>query len=70
MLKYSGSATCPRCETALVHEYDCFGDCLPQAALAEAEQRLRCPRCDYTRSVAYVIDRGRQGRRREPGARA
>ncbi|HLG12706.1 MAG TPA: hypothetical protein VI876_13185 [Dehalococcoidia bacterium] len=70
MLKYAGGATCPRCETALVHEYECFGDCLPQAALAEAEQRLRCPRCDYTRSVAYVIDRGRQGRRREPGARA
>jgi transposase-like protein len=70
MLKYAGSATCPRCETPLVHEYECFGDCLPQAALAEAEQRLRCPRCDYTRSVAYVIDRGRQGRRRGPGARA
>jgi hypothetical protein len=43
-----------------VHEYDCFGDCLPPAALGEAEQRLRCPRCDYTRSVAYVIERRRE----------
>jgi DNA-directed RNA polymerase subunit RPC12/RpoP len=57
MMKYAGGATCPRCRTSLVHEYDCAGDCLPQAALTEAEQRLRCPRCDYTRGVAYVIDR-------------
>ena len=59
MLKYAGGATCPRCQTSLVHEFDCPGDCLPQAALAEAEQRLRCPRCNYIRSVAYVVDRRR-----------
>jgi hypothetical protein len=63
MLKYAGGATCPRCQTSLVHEYDCFGDCLPPAALGEAEQRLRCPRCDYTRSVAYVIERRRSSER-------
>jgi hypothetical protein len=42
-----------------VHEYDCAGDCLPPAALLYAEQRLRCPNCEYTRSVAYVVERQR-----------
>jgi hypothetical protein len=62
-MRFAGGGTCPKCRGALVHEYDCFGDCLPEVALVEAEQRLRCPRCDYTRSVAYVIDRQRPSRR-------
>jgi transposase-like protein len=57
MLKYAGGAICPRCKSALVHEYDCFGDYLPDAALALANQRLLCPSCGYSRDVAYVVER-------------
>lgn len=57
MLEYAGGAICPRCQTSLVHEYECAGDCLPLAAITHADQRLLCPRCGYTRSVAYVIAR-------------
>lgn len=56
-MQYAGPTTCPRCDTPLVHEYECSGDCLPQDALEMAEQRLACPRCGYSRQVAYVVPR-------------
>ena len=58
-MQYAGRVTCPRCETPLVHEYDCAGDCLPLDALAQSEQRLVCPMCGYNRHVAYVVPRRR-----------
>jgi transposase-like protein len=60
MLKYAGGAICPHCKSSLVHEYDCFADCLPESALALANQRMLCPGCGYSRDVAYVVER-RQG---------
>jgi transposase-like protein len=64
MLKYAGGAVCPRCRSSLVHEYDCFGDCLPFDALTQVEQRLICPVCGYTRHVAYVVERQKREARR------
>jgi transposase-like protein len=61
-MQYAGNATCPRCQAQLVHEFECSGDCLPLGALEEAEQRLVCPSCGYSRHVAYVIPRQRSSR--------
>ncbi len=62
-MQYAGSANCPRCETALVHEFEPSGDCLPQDALTQAEQRIVCPKCGYNRHVAYVVPRRSPGKR-------
>ena len=56
-MRYAGNATCPRCQTQLVHEFECPGDCLPLDALEQAQQRLVCPMCGYSRHVAYVVPR-------------
>jgi len=62
-MQYAGKTVCLRCETPLVHEYECAGDCLPLDALAQAEQRLVCPKCGFSRHVAYVVPRRRAQRR-------
>jgi hypothetical protein len=64
-MQYAGRLTCPKCDVPLVHEYECSGDCLPLDALAQAEQRLVCHICGFSRHVVYLVPRPRlqnQGR--------
>ena len=44
-----------------------MGDCLPEDALEQAEQRLVCPGCGYSRHVSYLIPRPGLDLRRPSG---
>jgi hypothetical protein len=56
MLRPFGTLTCPRCLTALEHEYDETSDWVVKDAAAE-DQRWICPSCGYNRPVVYAIER-------------
>lgn len=57
MLHQFGTATCPRCTTRLVHEYDLANDWVLPADLVGTDQRWICPGCGYSRPVTYRVDR-------------